>query len=64
MPTALFDLPPEQRPENRRRSIEPLPLWAQQATAAPRSEAFFEDLELALAAQTAPGTPPHWQAAA
>jgi len=64
MPTALFDLPPEQRPENRRRAAEPLPLWAQQAAAAARSEAFFEDLELALAAQAAPGTPPQWQAAA
>jgi hypothetical protein len=52
----LFPLPPEQRPENRRRREEtaPVPAWD-----AARSEAFFEDLDLlpALQPQGGPGMP-------
>ena len=48
----LFPSAPEQRPENRRRRDEPAlaPLWQQ-----PRSEAFFEDLDPALALRAMPG---------
>lgn len=50
----LFPLAPDQRPENRRRRDEPAhaPPWE-----APRSEAFFEDLDPPPAMRGMPSGP-------
>jgi hypothetical protein len=64
MPTDLFPLDIEQRPENRRRRHEGVPLLSPSPDGLPRSEAFFEDLDPAPLLQAVLPGPAAWRAAA